>query len=188
MGKNILSSAASLVGILAVGLGIWSQWGNDKANRYSDEAKAAIESGAQFVNQGVEKIKKLYTEDKLASFPANRAELEPLARETVDVYEKAAEQFRLASAKYDEASKQPADAVVVEYFTLWSRQRAAWVERCLVERDFALLILDKDVDTRAKLDARAEEILKRREQHATAVEELSAKADQLQKDNPGKFE
>jgi len=186
--SKILSSVAALVGMIAVGFGIWSQWGTSKANRYKDEANAAIESGAGFVNQGVEKFQKLYAEENIAGFPANRAELEPLARETADLYEKAAEQFRLASAKFDEASKQPADAVVVEYFSLWSRQRAAWAERCVAERDFALLFLDKSIDSRPKLDAQCDEISKRRRQHAVTVEELSAKTDQLQKDNPGKFE
>jgi hypothetical protein len=182
------SSIAALVSIVAVGFGIWSQWGTSKANRYKDEANAAIESGAGFVNQGVEKFQKLYANENIDGFPSNRAQLEPLARETADLYEKAAEQFRLASAKFEEASKQPADAVVAEYFSLWSKQRAAWAERCVAERDFAMLFLDKTVDSRSKLDERCDEIAKRRKQHASTVDELTAKTEQLQKDNPAKFE
>jgi hypothetical protein len=187
MGR-IVSAIAAVLTLIAVGAGFLVEWGTGKANQFKDEANVAIKSGAQFVEQGAEKFKKLYADENLEGFPGNRAALEPLARETADLYEKAAEQFRLASAKFDEASKQPADAVAVEYMSLWSKQRAAWAERCTADRDLALLFVDKNIDSRTDLDTRFAELLKRHKQYEAAAEELSVKTEQLKKDNPSKFE
>ena len=100
------------------------------------------------------------------------------------MYRKAVEQYRLGAAKLDEASKQKIDAMIAEYFGAWSQVRAKSAERRAISREYVLLWLDKEVDTREKLDAKTKEIEKRIDVLDAAIDELVAKANKIKSDNP----
>jgi hypothetical protein len=190
--KQIISSVSILLLVgLGVGIGIMRSSDSkaiDKANHLKDEGNAAKVGAAKAIEGVQPKFASLYTDEALAAFPKNRAEMEATAKETVDTYAKAAEQFRLAAAKFDEASRQDIDISVAEYFSAWSQASAKSAERAEAVREFVGLWLDTQVDSREKLDARSVPLNTRLNEINSAIAELEAKAEKIQTDNAAKFE
>lgn len=96
----------------------WRNWGTGKANALVDEGNTAAQTGNSLSGQAGAKYAELFAEANLQGFPGNRAKLEPAAKELTDLLTQAAEQYRLAAARFEEAAQQPADSKVVDYWKL----------------------------------------------------------------------
>jgi hypothetical protein len=182
---------ASIVIVAAVGYGIYAGIGQadtNKANHLKDEANAASAAADKLVEDAKPKFTALFSESTLAGYPGNRAENEAAAKETAELYARAVEQYRLGAAKFDEASKQKIDEDIAAYFAVWSQVLTKSAERRATAREFSLAFLDKELDTRAKLEARTHEIRTRFDVFDKAVNELVVTAKKMETDHADKLD
>jgi hypothetical protein len=190
---NQVLKGIMVVALVAVGIGYGVMQGMEgnaikKANHLKDEGNAANAAGQKLLNDIDAKYQSLFTDEALKAFPTNRAQHASAAKETTEACTKAIEQFRLAAAKFDEASKQKIDQTVADYFSGWSQVASKSADRCEVFRNFALIWSDDAVSTQEKLDARLEELKAKREGLDKEISDLEANAAKIQADNSSKFD
>lgn len=164
-----------------------NQWGTKKANALVEAGDAAIKSANTLTEDGGGKFRALVAEANLNGFPGNRSQLEPMAREAADLLGKAAEQYRLAASKYEEASHQPVDKVVINYWLLKVKASQKLAESKEAFRQAALLFLDRSIEQK---DALVEKLLaasKNAQDLKAEYEQLSAEADKVQNAHKDKF-
>lgn len=173
---------------LAVGLVVWSQVSLYQANHLVDEANTSIDAfNASFV-EARENFNALFSEANEKSFPANRAMLAPIARQTGELYGKTVEHARAASSKFADASKRPVSDENVAYNQMLSEQFLKTAERCELLREYTLLLVDPSVDSSSTLARKQAEIDQRLAPVMAAEKELEAKAKKIMADHPEKFE
>ena len=97
---------------------LWVNWETTAANKHVEEANAASQAGNDLVAQIGPKYKELFNEANLQGFPGNREQYKAKAQETVELFNKSAEQYRLAASKLEEASRQAVKQPLIDYWSL----------------------------------------------------------------------
>ena len=183
-------AAQALVAIamlFAVSIGLWKFFGSRQGNQLVDQANAAVEAGNKFSAEAAAHYKTLITDDTIKSVVANRAKVRPTVDQAAPLFEKSAEQFVAAAAKFDQASTQMVDKQVSEYWTLKSEQMKKLAVAKQALRKIVLLLADETVTDIATFNKQADSLVDEAKKNADEAEAANAKADKIKEDNERKF-
>lgn len=181
---KILQAFIVVAGLLVAAAVGWQYWGTHKGNKLVDEANELIQAAAAATPAAVEKFKAVTSDENLAGFPGNRAQLEPQAREAGDMYAKIAEQYKGAAAKLTEASQQNSDEKILAYWKLLAQQFDKSAQRIELVRQFVLLPGDAKLETLAALEARQAEINTKLNEVMKQEDDLELQANKIKAEYP----
>jgi hypothetical protein len=181
---KILQAFIVVAGLLVAAAVAWQQWGTHQGNKLVDEANELIQAASAATPAAVEKFKAVTSDENLAAFPGNRAQLEPQAREAAGMFAKIGEQYQGAAAKLTEASQQNTDEKVVAYWKLLAQQFGKSAERIELVRQFVMLPTDAKLETQAALEARQAEINTKLDEVMKREDELEAQAGKIKAEYP----
>ena len=152
----------------------------EKANKLVDEGNAAVKEAKKHVADAEEKKQKML-QTNVAQLEAARA----TAKEAIAAYDKAKEQCKEASKKYEEASKLKVKDKFKEYLTLKMKE---WDKRAeVVETAKGTPQALIDSENRSAFIGMANANNERVDRLSKEADDLAAQADKLQKDNPDIF-
>lgn len=179
-----LVAIVSVVIFIAV---LLQNWGTNTANKQVDEGNAAVEAANRFTTQGSPKYSELFADANIEGFPGNREKLKELAQETAGLFDQSAAQFRVAAAKFEEATKNSVDSTVKEYWLLKVQiyQKSAEVKTAVGK--IAALFADDSVENLDQFNEKARPHTETIEKQTAEIDALVAKADKLQADHKDKF-
>ena len=150
----------------------------ERANQLVNKSNVAYESGSQFAAEAAEKHKELFSDAKLRGFPGSRPQLHDLAQQTVDLFGKAAEQYRIAAILNEDASRQGVDPPRVEYLSLKVQTFRKIAEANEAYQAVARLIFDESIQDANELRTRAGRLADHALQLFKESDGLSTQADE----------
>lgn len=174
--------------LCAAGLLVWSQVSTRRANTLADEANAEIEAYVVTYNQAGSNFQLLFNDANEQAFPQNRTILEPLARDTVALYEKSLTHARTAADKFDSAAKLPSSEPIMRYHRARCEQFTMHAERCELLKEYTLLWIDPQLQSSAALTAKQSEINARLAPIEKAEKGLEEQGNQILAAHSSKFE
>lgn len=187
MYRNIVRVCVLVVVLISLAVSAWSFFGTRSANKLVDEGNVAVDAGNALVTQAGEKYTALFSVENLTDYPGNRERLKNPAQETADLFGQASQQYRLAAAKYDEATQQNVDKVVAEYWSLKVQEYRKFADAKDVYRGIPLLLLDETVADVEELGRRITAITAQAETLDAEVAQLTTQADKLREDHQDDF-
>lgn len=184
--RTKLNMLLALAVLLAFGLACSGGDETDKANKLVTEGNAAIQDGNKLATDAGAKNDKLFDSLSPSNFEADKEKLAPQAKEVVDGLSKAADKYREASKKFDEASKLKINDKFKEYLTLKSQEFSKRAEQMDIGKGNAQGVLDSnDADS---LSAKIRENKPKIEKLDQESKDLETKAAKIQADNKDKIQ
>jgi hypothetical protein len=179
-------------GIAAVVVGaalLWSTLQTQKANRLVSEANAANDAATALLAEVGPKFDSLTLQENVEGFPKNRDAYVPVAKEIATAFEKAAEQYRIAASKFDEASKDIIDdkEIFEKYWGLKKDAFAHLADSKLGFRKVATAWTDESVNDAMTLIARINGAIEEGQKHSKAFHAAQDESEKLEADNKAKF-
>jgi len=152
----------------------------DKANKLVDEGNAAVQEGNKNATEAEAKRQKM--------FQAGWAQLDEAratAKEVITACDKAKDNYKEASRKYDEASKLKVKDKFREYLTLKVKELDKRAELFETAKGTPQALIDSE--SRANYISMATANNESIDRLSKEVKDLEAQADKLRKDNPDQF-
>lgn len=184
---NIVRYIVAGIVLIVTLCSLWSNWGTTQANKQVDEANAASQAANVLVSEFVPKYKELFTEANLQGFPGNREQLKPIVIEGRETLTKAAEQFRLAATKLEEAATRPVAKPLSEY---WGLKVKAYRKLAESKEKFIKVVelfLDESNTTLDVLDGKLGPLIEEATKLNTESDAFDAEAKKIQEANPKEF-
>lgn len=176
------SSAVMALLVLVAAVLACSSIGDEtaKANKLVEEGNAAVLQGQKYVAEAEEKKQKMLT-TKVNQLADARA----TAKEAIDAYDKAKEQCKEASKKYEEASKLKIKDKFKEYLGLKVKEYDKRAELIETAKGTPQALLD--ARNRTSFVSMANANNERVERLTKEASDLGAQSEKLQKDNADIF-
>ena len=149
----------------------------EQANQLVDKSNIAYEAANQLAAEATAQYKELFSDATLRGFPDNRPQLQVLAQQTVDLFGKAAEQYRLAANFNEEAGRQGIDRPRVEYLSLKMRTFRKLADANEAYRSVPQLVFDETIQDVDALNTRAGRLADDALKLFDQANDLSAQAD-----------
>ena len=178
---------AGILVIITLG-SLLTSWGTTQANKQVEEANTASQAANAMVVEFGSKYKELFTEANMQGFPGNREQLKPIALEGKEKLTKAAEQFRLAATKLEEAAGQPVSKTLSEY---WGLKVKAYRKLAESKDKFVQVVdlfMDESVTTLDILDGKLQTLITEATKLNTESDAFDTEAKKIQDANPKEFE
>lgn len=185
--QKFVKVGVSVVMLIIVACSVLVSFATRQANKFVDEANAAVTAGNQFAEQGGAKYAELFTDPNIEGFPGNREQLAPTAASLAELMARAAEQYDLAAAKFEEASQKGVKQVVADYWKLKAQGYRKFAESKKTFRSVGLLITDESVSSIELLDEKLPPLIEQAVKLDEESKALAAQADKLQSENEDEF-
>ncbi|MFO1041083.1 MAG: hypothetical protein U0941_04810 [Planctomycetaceae bacterium] len=184
---NIVRYIVAGIFIIITLCSLLMSWGTTQANKQVDEANTASQSANALVGEFVPKYQELFKEANLQGFPGNREDLKPIALEGKEKLTKAAEQFRLAATKLEEAAGRPVSKPLSEYWGLKVKSYRKLAESKEKFVQVVELFLDESITTLDILDGKLGPLIEEATKLNTESDAFDAEAKKIQDANPKEF-
>ncbi|HEY0547398.1 MAG TPA: hypothetical protein VGC91_18605 [Pyrinomonadaceae bacterium] len=184
--RTKLNMLLALAVLLTFGLACSGGDETEKANKLVAEGNAAIQDGNKLATDAGAKNDKLFDELSPNNFDADKERLSPQAKEVVDGLGKAADKYREASKKFDEASKFKLNDKFKEYLTLKSQEFSKRAEQMDAGKGNAQAVLDSS--DAASLSAKVRDNKTKIEKLDQESKDLETKAAKIQAENKDKIQ
>jgi len=158
----------------------------NRANKLIEESNKAVKEAEKHIEEADSKLKEL--DNGLADFPANRTQLEAIAKDAIRLLDAASVKLREAAANYEAASQAKIDEKLKEYLSLKSQEFKKHVEHLEAAKEIGRSVIDGSINDASALNSRREEINDRIEMLKKEWEDLAARAKKIREDNKDKFE
>jgi hypothetical protein len=177
---NHLSAVMALLLLVAAVLAC-SSMGNEttQANKLVEEGNAAVLEGQKYVAEAEQKKQQMFGPKM------SLADARSLAKEAIGAYDLAKEKCKLASKKYEEASKLKINDKFKEYLTLKVREYDKRAELVETAKGTPQALID--ARNRSSFIGMANANNERVDRLTREANDLGTQADKLQKDNPNIF-
>lgn len=159
-----------------------SSGGNEteRANKLVDEGNSAVQEAKKEITEA-ERLK----QKMLATDVKHLDDARSTAKETITAYEKAEAKCKEAASKYDEASRLKLNDKFKEYLTLKVKEYNKRAELVQTAKGVPQALIDSE--SREGWISKANTVNEKVTQLSKEAEDLGAKADKIQKDNPDIF-
>lgn len=184
---NIVRYIVAGIVVIVTLCSMWSNWGTTQANKQVEEANVASQAANALLGDVVSKYKELFTEANMQGFPGNREQLKPIAQQGKEGLTKAAEQFRLAATKLEEAASRPVSKLLSEYWALKVKAYRKLAESKDVYAKVVELVLDESITTVEILDEKMGPLIEQASKLNTESDAFDAEAKKIQDANPKEF-
>ena len=158
----------------------------NRANRLIEDSNNAVKESETYAVEAEAKLKEL--DRRREEFPGNREELTTVAKQAIELLDKAAGKLREAAANYEAASRAKIDDKLKEYLALKSQEFNKHVEHLEAAREIPRSVMDSAVTDFSLLNERRYEINQRIEKLKKEWEDLAMRAKKIREDNKEKFE
>jgi hypothetical protein len=157
----------------------------EKANKLIESGNASVIEGNKSLAEAVSKSDKLFDSISPEEFPEERDSIKGLAQEAIESFEKSAEKFRDAAAKFDEASKLRISDKLKEYLQLKSQEFNKRAEQADVAKATPQAFMDSN-DAR-DLKQRSDDSKDREAKLSKEAADLAEKSNRIQQENKDIF-
>lgn len=184
---RVAQIVVSVIALLIFVVSIWTNWNTSKANSHVDEANAASTSANALVTEILPKYKELYSEANLNGFPGNRDQFKADAQMVSESFAKAADQYRLAASKLDEASQQAVDKPLKDSWGFRSQAYRKLADSKAAFGQLTGLLLDESIADIDALNAKIDPIVDQATKASDEFHKLEAEANKIQEAHKDKF-
>lgn len=152
----------------------------DKANKLVDEGNAAVREARNHLSEAEQLKQKMLT-----TYESQFDEARSTARDAIAAYEKTEAKCKEAAAKYEEASRLKLSDKLKEYLALKVKEYNKRAELVQTAKGVPQALIDSQ-NSEGWID-KANSVNEQVNQLAKEADDLSTRADKIQKDNPNIF-
>jgi len=176
----IAGIVAIVGGIMKMKQGFGEMSGKDpEITRLSEESDKAIDEANKHGLEAAPLFQSMLDAVDKDGLDAARAGKKDAAEKARDLFARAAEQFRLAAQKLDEAAARKPNERLVAFFAAKSRGYKGYADARSINHDIARMFLDPSIKTIGELEPKVLEAAKRRKDIEEAAAAAAAEAEKI---------
>lgn len=157
----------------------------DGVNKLIEAGNTAINEANKFWQEAKSKNDNMFNSVNTDEYLEKRDSFKSTAQQAVDGFEKSAEKYREASAKFDQASKLKIHEKLKEYLTAKSQEFAKRAEQADIAKGTTRAFMESsDAVTLSKTTGENKERIEKLEKE---INELAEKSSRIQQDNKNIF-
>ena len=174
--------------LVIAAIAIWGYFATRKANKAVDAANALADEGNAALQGVGDLVKELFGDEIANSFPKDRAKYEKSAELLRTKLATAAEKFRAAAAKFDEAIKTDSSKIFSEYLALKAKSFVKMADSKDAFQKAAVLVLDKSIETAAQFREKRDALVAEANKLDDESTAFATQADKIHDEHKSEFE